>query len=238
MRRPVRSPLAPSHATSLVRGYATSRSGADAERAVPAADPRYVGAPAAQTRYPQPWYVPFPLPTSLLRPNDVSRVLAGDTAARYQGGVGYRWDSRTPEEVRTAGGFHARGTGTDIRRHQRGGEYLAQSGLISFSQTQRGTQQVRNVRREQGAALGYTYEAQGLDPGHSFNAAQFGNLFPAQEEVASARSIGAADVRNYVDHGTNTRVRWPFTPRSDLSDKDFESPWEGDEAELAPFGDY
>jgi hypothetical protein len=237
VERPATALRGPSHATSLVRGYSTSRSGSDHGPTIDAGDPRYVGAPGAQTSYPQPWYAPFSLPMSWSRPSDVSQVLATDTAARYHGDTGHRWDSRAPEELRNAGGFHARGTGTDFSQHQRGGQYLDESALISFSPSQRGTQQTRNQRWENGAPPGYTYEVQGLHPNHTFDASAFGNRFPAQEEVASARPIGAADVRGVIDHSKRTRIKWPFTPRSGLSDKEFETPWEGDQPELFPMRD-
>ncbi|HUN79665.1 MAG TPA: hypothetical protein VMU32_12125 [Solirubrobacteraceae bacterium] len=225
---------------SLVRGFATSGSGGGHEPpALSEPDPRYVGAPASQAGYPQPRYasyLPFALPMSWSRPSDVSRVLAGDTDARYRG-PGYRWDSRAPEEIRAAGGFHARGTGTDLRLHQRGGTYLAGSGLISFARSRGGTQEVRNVKRELGAAPGYTYEVEHLDPSHTFDTAAFGRLFPAQEEVASARPVGAAGVRSVIDHDRGTRINWPFTPRSDLSDREFQTPVQEDEAAFTSLED-
>lgn len=202
-----------------VRGFSTGP--AKPASTIDRSHPDYVGAQTSKDAYPKSFLLGRPQ-----RPMQANQVAHDDTDARY-GGPAHRWDTRSPEDLqKEPSGFHARGKGLDLWKHQTNeGNYLSQSGLVSFSKTREGTHEVRDTKRSMGAPSGFTYEVEDLDPHHTFDLSKFSRQrFPNQSEVSTARSVPLASVKSVVDHERGKEIRWPRTPRSDLSVDDFEKP--------------
>lgn len=165
------------------------------------------------------------------RPTDVREIAADDEEGRYAG-TAYRVTPDSPEqllqEAAKNGGlaFEPHPDGSyDIADHV--GMTLKPTRLVSWARSPQGTYSVQKVLLMQGYKTAYRYETV-LDKHNTFRAdaatPPLKRILNPQEEVVTTQGVSLADIRAVtITHGglSVTRISYPFTPSSNLSDKEF-----------------
>ena len=122
---------------------------------------------------------------NVLKPENQSKVL-------------FRFDQRSPEEIKQNGGFKAWGTNRDLHQHADGSSIVAKtSAFVSTSKSE-----VESLYFSKGVEKGYLYQI--LDDGRGVDLSYSSlNLFAYEQEVTFEDHVETKQIISFVE--TNTK---------------------------------